>query len=82
MKKNKRFKIKIERCNCPWKKWGNSVLAFNYKNWNCSYCGLPIKNATPFEIAFINGNPIPYVLCTRMCEKAQLIKIEMTHYDQ
>ena len=63
-------------------KFGNSLLAYNYKFWSCTYCGLPLKNGVPFEMAYINGNPLPYVLCTPTCEKLQLKKIEMAHYDK
>lgn len=64
------------------KLWGNSVLAFNYKNWPCSYCGLPLKDNARFQMEKFDGNPVPYILCTKTCEQLQIIKIDMTHYDK
>lgn len=74
--------VRVKRFAKPFKAWGNSNLAFNYKNWVCSYCGLPLKNGIHFEMALINSNPIPYVFCSPTCEKGQLIKLDMVRYDK
>lgn len=61
------------------KKWGNSYLAVNVKHWDCAYCGLALKDRKVFEITLINGNPLPYILCTPFCEKMMVKKIELRH---
>ena len=61
--------------------WGNSFLFVNVKFWKCDYCGLLIKDKKKFCVVMINGNPQPYVLCTPLCLKLQVMKIEATHVD-
>lgn len=58
------------------KKWGNSLVFINLKHWTCAYCGRPIKDNTPFSITLINGNPIPFILCSALCLKIHVMKLE------
>lgn len=66
----------------PKKRWGNSSLAINYRNWKCWYCGLPIKDGAQFMILKIDGNATPYDLCSQFCEKMSIIKVEAANYDK
>lgn len=63
------------------KRWGNSFLAINAKHWECSYCGHDIKDSKWFEITMINGNPLPYILCSPFCERLMVKKLELKHRD-
>jgi hypothetical protein len=56
--------------------WGNSVLFINLKHWVCAYCGLLIKDHTPFSIVILKMNPTPYILCSANCLKIQIIKLD------
>lgn len=62
--------------------WGNSILARNVKFWTCSYCGILIKDDTPFEITLINGNPVPFILDSEVCLRLQILKLEAQHIDR
>lgn len=61
--------------------WGNSVLAFNLKHWECGYCGHDIKDRKPFEITMVNGNPLPFIFCSPFCERLMVKKLELKHRD-
>jgi len=61
---------------CPWKRWGNSVLAINYKFWDCTYCGTRIKDGTPFQVMRIDDKG-PFVYDTEFCMIQHIRKLEM-----
>jgi hypothetical protein len=57
-------------------RWGNSVLFLNVKRWKCDYCGLLIKDDTKFCVTLIDGNPEPFILCSKQCLRIYVEKLE------
>ncbi len=62
--------------------WGNSFLAENFRNWECSYCGNRLADGKRFKILKINGNALPSTFCSQFCEKLQIKKYELRHIDR
>jgi hypothetical protein len=56
-------------------------LFLNVKYWNCAYCGKLIKDNKRFSIVAIDGNPSPYILCSKSCFKILVVKLEAGHFD-
>lgn len=48
------------------KRWGNSVLAYNYRYITCDYCGNLVKDGVPFQINKYNGHI--FVFHDKVCE--------------
>lgn len=47
-------------------RWGNSILAVNFKYIACEYCGIPIKDREWFKIKQLNGRI--FAFGEKLCE--------------